>query len=292
MGLTGTAATVVTGAITAAGYGAAAGLALGGVKGAVTGEGFVKGALDGASTGFVTGAITGGIGAGLGYNVDPFKGIGVEGAASEGAAATGLAEAQSGADALAGSAGSDTLATTAPKGAFGSSTTSAAVNGPSNVTGFGTGDVAGVNFGSSQGLAPINPTQTSALSPGQALTYGPADQISTGAGLAPQSGGKSFLSGLTDEGGLLGRGGFVDRNPNLVSGVVRGVGQGLLAGDPAEDALAVIDRYGENYSGVDYSRRTPSTIAPGQFRSSADRAASARRRYSYNPETRAVDRNY
>lgn len=63
IGLTGTLAKVVTGAVTQAGYGAV----IGGVTSAVTGGDIAEGALYGAAGGAVTGGITGG----LGINPDP-----------------------------------------------------------------------------------------------------------------------------------------------------------------------------------------------------------------------------
>ena len=63
LGLTGTAAGIMTGALTSAGYGAA----IGGGMAAITGGDILEGAAGGA----LTGAVTGGALGGLGFNVDP-----------------------------------------------------------------------------------------------------------------------------------------------------------------------------------------------------------------------------
>ena len=67
IGLQGTLANVVGGAIAQAGYGAL----VGGAIGAATGQGFVSGAQAGALTGLVTGGVSGGFGIGPGLQAKP-----------------------------------------------------------------------------------------------------------------------------------------------------------------------------------------------------------------------------
>lgn len=67
LGLSGTLGSVVTGAVTQAGYGAA----IGGLTAAVTGGSISKGMRSGALTGAITGGVTGG----LGFNTDPLSSL-------------------------------------------------------------------------------------------------------------------------------------------------------------------------------------------------------------------------
>lgn len=81
LGLSGTLGSVVTGAVTQAGYGAA----IGGLTAAATGGSITKG----MQTGAVTGAITGGVTGGLGFNTDPLSSLNGGEAASAAQAASG-----------------------------------------------------------------------------------------------------------------------------------------------------------------------------------------------------------
>lgn len=106
MGLTGTAASVVAGALTQAGYGAAIGFAGGGLMSSLSGGSFMKGAMQGAGAGLLTGAVTGGI---TGAIAPATPAATIEGGIGTTPGAETIAGG-SGVDTLAGSAGADTLA--------------------------------------------------------------------------------------------------------------------------------------------------------------------------------------
>ena len=109
MGATGTLGTLLTGAVTQAGYGAV----LGGVLGAVTGgsDGLTKG----LTTGAIAGGLAGGVMGGLGMATDPLAGA--FGAASESAGGVALPSVAN-ADALAPGAGFQAAGATPPPTGF------------------------------------------------------------------------------------------------------------------------------------------------------------------------------
>jgi hypothetical protein len=279
MGATGTLGSVLTGAITQAGYGAA----MGGVTSLLTGQDPMKGMQAGA----LGGAITGGISGGLGLPTDPLKGIGESGGAAVAdgagadAAASGMTRDGWTAGGQAGMA-ANTSATAldsayAPtESAVGAAQAAGPAAGyippmqaqsltaPSILTAevgqpaaFGSSDVllggasndalAGSMIPGGQLGAPADPSATALQSKFLPTT----NAASAGTAVGPASDG-----GLFGKGGLLGQGGWIERNGQLVGQTVSGIGQGLLRAGAMSDGEARLRAYQEQNAAITNNYRS------------------------------------
>ena len=221
MGATGILGNVLTGAITQAGYGAA----VGGLISGVTGGNIIKGMQGGA----ITGAITGGVMGGLGLQTDPLKGVlGNEAKAAE--------------SSLTGSAAGDVMGL------------------PSNGlnpadTGLGVQQIGPI----SGEVSPLpTPDSTFTISGVPDPRVPPQSPITLTSTTTPTSKPTTTPSATSKT--MLGEGGWVERNQDLVGRSVSGIGQGLLSGAASGDeAEALLER--ERMRQQEEERKRQQTIA-------------------------------
>lgn len=119
----------------------------------------------------------------------------------------------------------------------------AAVTGNDITDGAGLGALAGAVTGGVTGaMAPSTPTGTPTSGgsvypgqPGSGITQTPLPASPTPAGGAPIAAAAAAGGGNATGSGLLAPGGWLERNQELVGGVIGGVGKGLLGAAEAED---------------------------------------------------------
>jgi hypothetical protein len=201
-GLTGTAAAVATGAVTAAGYGAI----IGGVTAGATGKDVLSGMAQGAAAGAVTGGVLGGVGA-----------LGTPAAGSIGADGIPNSIAITPAQQLGGVPASVPI-TPANWGASGAPSGLASSAAPA------TGD-----FGVTPLPSPPVPTAPPAVS--TAPTAAPS--AATGA----PTGATGLFSHLWD----------AVSKPEVLGGVIKGIGEGMYGSAQAQDAKDMRQWYSNNY---------------------------------------------
>lgn len=170
----------------------------------------------------------------------------------------------------------------------------AAVTGGSITKGAQYGSIAGAVTGAASGAAglptdPFSKTQPPSPMPGtsQAMNYQTAAGTAGGPTVAAPA---ATAAGTATGSGVMQPGGWLERNQELVGGLLGGIGESLIAGNEADDAgktqlqimrerqRLIADNYGSDGTGL---------LAPGDTDYIADNGYGFQ--YAYNPDTGRIE---